>query len=204
MSKRKLNAMQAEIDSLQGRVSGLQGQVSGLIKTVTELLLKPEPTAPEPEPEPKLKTLDQSVFDGLDEKWQWAAIDKNSSAYTYSKKPRVAHSKYWLLGIDGSSWQVNGAYDATDWQNSLIKREVKAELTGSDLCRAMLKNGYKFVLCFVSDDGDELAVENGNAGLAIPENTDNCDFYFINDSYWRYAVPIDNNGNLLTAKDVGL
>lgn len=86
---------------------------------------------------PKLKTLGQSVFDGLSERWQFAAVDKSGEAWIYTGKP-VREAAYWHVLIYPMDHIANSAgtgYDTTNWQDSLIKRETN-ELTGSELCKA--------------------------------------------------------------------
>lgn len=105
--------------------------------------------------EPQLKQLDQSVFNGLDEKWKFAAVDGcTSRAYVYEQKPHIMHIKrqYWRID-DGLQHIVGDSYDASNWQNSLIERDIAKELTGSDLARAMLARGDRWILCGNTTDG---------------------------------------------------
>ncbi|WP_131667421.1 hypothetical protein [Psychrobacter pygoscelis] len=77
----------------------------------------------------ELKKLDQSVFDGQDEKYQWAAVGADGAVYLYTYQPtRTA------LNISDEAQKrfenkevirvSSGGYDTSNWQNSLIKRET--------------------------------------------------------------------------------
>lgn len=73
-------------------------------------------------------------------------------------------------------------------------------LEGGDLCRAMLKRGDKHVMCFISDLDEKDAIESGVSDVVI--GSDNC--FETHGSNWFFAVPINNQGEPLTAKEVGL
>ena len=168
--------------------------ITNLLQRVT-LLEKPQP-----------KQLDQSVFNGLDEKWRFAVIQNNGFALICTKLPFVA--------FGGSSWDWNGysdvvgkGYDASNWQNSLIERDtakellevdLSSELTGSELCRAMINRGDKIVLCIVRD----YEHENDIYYDAITHCSG--DYFDSTLSSWRYAVPINNQGEPLTQAEAGL
>ena len=62
------------------------------------------------------------------------------------------------------------------------------EITGSDLCRAMLDKGWNLVPCVVSDISDSDALNNDNCCLV----DEWCVNYFESDGYrYKYAVPFD-------------
>ena len=149
---------------------------------------------------PKLKDLDQSVFDGLDSDYMFAAIDGcTRRAYAYEQKPHIPVGKdYWRVH-DGMQHPVEHGYDTTDWQNSLIERD-KVELTGSDLCRAMLERGGKYISGFGHHYSDEAALDNKFADT-VSEYTQ-C--FQSSQNAWDYFVPINNQGEPLTASEVGL
>lgn len=140
--------------------------------------------------EPKLKVLDQSVFDGLDEKWRFAATDRNDKAFLFSRKPTANNTEWYAESI--ADYEIIGTgYDASNWKDSLIER--KSDLTGSDLCRAMLARGDRFVMC------------RSNGAVDIIAGT-YVDGYFVssNDEY-KDVTPINQRtGEPLTAKEVGL
>ncbi|HCH27021.1 MULTISPECIES: hypothetical protein [Psychrobacter] len=156
---------------------------------------------------PKLKQLDQSVFDGQDEKWRFAAVDADGSAraYNYNQMPiggnHEPHPDQSEKGFEAYEF-IGTGYDASNWQNSIIERESK-ELTGSDLCRAMLERGDKYVLCFVSDFSDDHAVNQSKMINLVTHTKGNS--IFAKSARWKYAVPINQQtGEPLTASEVGL
>ena len=65
-------------------------------------------------------------------------------------------------------------------------------LTGSDLCRAMLEKGWKYVPCYVHDGSDDEAI-NRKHYVLVKNETPRSGYNFsgtgAND--WKYAVPID-------------
>lgn len=79
-------------------------------------------------------------------------------------------------------------------QNSHIET---TELTGDDLCRAMLARGDTRVMCEVYDDGNR-----NNLTHVIRGYID--DKFHTKANSWKYATPINNQGEPLTANDVGL
>lgn len=155
---------------------------------------------------PKLKVLDQSIFDGLDEKWRFAAVDGEKGVPTVFDSMPVKSTAYnFYSNTEDGDYRdlihLTG-YDASNWQNSLIERE-REELTGSDLCRAMLARGDKFVMCSFSDDSDKVASLGANEGVCVGW----CAEFRTYNTYrmeWKYAVPINNMGEPLTAKEAGL
>ncbi len=155
--------------------------------------------------EPEPKQLDQSVFDGVDEKWRFAAVDADGKAHRCNLhvKPHHERGEFWRgCTFPPLEFELIGeGYDATNWQNSLIERESK-ELTGSDLCRKMLERGDKYVMCLVSDSSQEDTLLDGYSA-AISSMTYNECFYGY-DFTWLYATPINNQGEPLTASEVGL
>ena len=65
-------------------------------------------------------------------------------------------------------------------------------LTGSDLCRAMLEKGWKYVPCYVHDGSDDEAI-NRKHYVSVKNEAPRSGYNFsgtgAND--WKYAVPID-------------
>ena len=102
--------------------------------------------------EPQLKQLDQSVFDGLDEKWRFAAVDKCGEVWysTHKTQPSVSGT-HLSPEPNADSMQAKGYYDTTDWKNSLIERDIAKELLEIDLglpqvceaCGSTMQNLHK-------------------------------------------------------------
>ena len=154
------------------------------------------------ERKPQLKQLDQSVFDGLDEKWRFAAVDGcTGRAYVYEQKPHFFHGRdYWRIH-EGLQRIVGHDYDASNWKNSLIERDVAKELTGSELCKAMLARGDKYVVCFMGYSNDATAEFHESARIVVAHDDKG---FYVHDEYYQYAVPINNQGEPLAAAEVGL
>ena len=131
---------------------------------------------------------------------------------------RIEALEEWSIGADDMLTELNHAlpdpeYDAKCEENAVAVQAsldrhavrlglVKPELTGSDLCRAMLARGDKYVMCLVSDSSQEDTLLDGYSA-AISSMTYNECFYGY-DFTWLYATPINNQGEALTATDVGL
>ena len=68
-------------------------------------------------------------------------------------------------------------------------------LTGSDLARAMLDKGWKYVPCYISDSSDTHALERQtrNAAVIIGTHKDHPSFFIYGSgkSFIYYAVPFD-------------
>lgn len=164
----------------------------------------------------KLKKLDQSIFDDEPPHLRWAALEEDGGVYLFAKKPFIDLCK-WAAGVDEVEVYVGDDYnyDTTDWQNSLIERDtakepaevdLSSELTGSDyfysnITSALLESGSKLVVCFVSDTSELKALSNKRIEVITSLDTSFND----SDGYgWQYAVPINNQGEPLTASEVGL
>ena len=150
--------------------------------------------------EPKLKQLDQSVFDHeyVTDHFKYAALNSNGQSIFFSDKPKYDLGLGIWYSTAGSTMPMLKGYDTTNWQNSLIERD-KVELTGSDLCRAMLERGDKTVLCAVSDNGD-FEADAYDAICRVDEDG----LFESHCTFWWYVQPINNQGEPLTATDVGL
>lgn len=79
-------------------------------------------------PEPELKQLGQWVFEGQDEKWVSAAVDRDGEAFLYSVRsvmlvrPNPNHFKWHAESP--IEWKLlEGKFDARDWRNSNIDRQ---------------------------------------------------------------------------------
>ena len=151
---------------------------------------------------PQLKQLDQSVFKNMHKRWKFAAVDKNGKAHWFSKEVIPYMGGFCYEGSDYKEFKfslIGKGYDASNWQTSLIERETN-ELTGSELCRAMLARGDKYVMCKTSGTGEAEAMESKYLDVI-----QKCDWEFFYTPYKkRYAVPVNNQGEPLTSSDVGL
>lgn len=181
------------------RIAHLEFQAAWLTGAVHELQ-----GTENPEPQPQLKQLDQSVFDELDEKWRFAAINK-AGRLMLSKSTMASDENYWHSYFAGDLYGKDTGYDASNWRNSLIARDtakdsaevdLSIELTGSELCKAMLARGDKYVMCMTSIGAD--IIDNLDCPLSST-----CQFIGYLDNY-SHVVPINSRGKPLTASEVGL
>lgn len=157
---------------------------------------------------PQLKQLDQSAFDHpyATDRFKYVALNADGQAVFFESKPVISNClDIWVVHT-GSVMPMLKGYDASNWQNSLIERDtakelevnLSSELTGSELCKAMINRGDKIVLCIVRD----YEHEDDTYYDAITHCSD--DYFESSLSYWRYAVPINNQGEPLTAAEAGL
>lgn len=194
-----------EIIKMKKELRELKQSVLRLEKLTDEKLLD----------EPQLKQLDQSVFDGLDEKWQFAAVDKCGEVWYSTHKTQLSVSGTHLSPEpNADSMQAKGYYDASNWQNSLIERDdiakellevdLSGELTGSELCRAMLERGDGYVVCLVSNVADSHAIKNREHTTLIEQWVERDGFYNYRSQNWGHAVPANPATNEpLTASEAG-
>lgn len=94
-----------------------------------------------------------------------------------------------------------------DIAKELLEVDLSGELTGSELCRAMLARGDKYVLCGVSGNDDSDAADHESDDFLAEAVTDfDCkdELFGTTSMRWNYAVPINNKGEPLTASEVGL
>lgn len=151
-------------------------------------------------------TLNQSVFNGLDKKWRFAAVDSNGLLKVFTYEPKLSVSMTSFILLIGNTIDIGEGYDNSDWKNSLIERE-SVELTGSDLARAMLERGDKCVLIRMGTRDDKQAKYIGRFAIATSID-ESGRFNVISDQQSigkvDFAVPINNMGEPLTTKDVGL
>ena len=119
------------------------------------------------------------------------------------RKPEIDETDPCFIDGDATrcKWAGEG-YDASNWQNSLIKREKK-ELTGSELCRAMIIGDRDWVLAYVSNESDATALFHKNA-IVVTDFDLSEDAFYCRGENFAYAVPINNQGEPLTASEVGL
>lgn len=132
---------------------------------------------------------------------------------------RVNNLDEWSNGADEMLTELNHAlpdpeYDAKCAENAIVVEESlarhavrlglkKIELTGSDLCHAMLRRGDSWVLIKPSDHSDVDAMSN-NEYPKIVTGFDGDGFYCAGGRGVEFGVPINNQGEPLTQSDVGL
>lgn len=217
MSKITKNQRINQIADQLARQQGVVSKLTIMVKEQNEAILMLEKLTDEKlrdQPEPQLKQLDQSVFKNMHERWRFAAIDADGSAHRFNKLVDFFRGEFVYEGDDSKEFKfslIGKGYDASNWQNSLIERDtakelqevdLSSELTGSELCKAMLARGDKWVVCRLADTSDKDALNNGRPVLVTKFDGD---FYHKEaDQYWKYAVPINNQGEPLTASEVGL
>lgn len=168
-------------------------------------------------PEPQLKQLDQSIFNGLDKKWRFAMVSSVGIPFVYDYKPTgkrhfISDKNVQLMINLGKVMRIDEYdYDTSNWKNSLIERDIakellevdlSSELTGSELCKAMLARGDRWILCGNTTDG--FASPCIIDGYRCSE--DDLGFVLTNGKSIepRYIYPVNNQGEPLTASEVGL
>lgn len=164
---------------------------------------------------PQLKQLDQSVFNNMHERWKFAAVDQNAETNLFEEKPVISSCGNYWVNASGAFKRSVLHFNNSNWQNSLIERDIAKELleidlssdlTGSDyyyskLVRERLENSQKSVLCFVSNVSEADAIDDCYIQVITSVDTE------FNDKGgygWQYAIPINNQGEPLTSSDVGL
>lgn len=144
----------------------------------------------------------------------------SSICFTEGYKGTECYAKDYLL--------IEGRFDNTNWQSSLLERpatskvnvaygfldpskfdgviisagvEADAELTGSELCKAMLAAGQTDIPCFVGDGGtdDEVSAINMVRNVKYRANGR---FYATNSMWYERAIPIKIE--TLAQKEAGL
>ena len=123
-----------------------------------------------------------------------------------TKKDRITHLELQVGWLTNVVHELRGTenLEFEPQFNSLIERET-AELTGSDLCEVIIVTMQKYQPCYISDISDEHALKNKVAMLVDNIYTDGRDYKFRSNLVGsRYAVPINNQGEPLTASEVGL
>lgn len=190
-----------EIIKMKKELRELKQSVLRLEKLTDEKLLD----------EPQPKQLDQSAFDHpyATDRFRYVALNADGQAVFFESKPVISNClDIWVVHT-GSVMPMLKGYDASNWQNSLIERDIakellevglSSELTGSDLCRKMLERGDKFILCSVDDRSDNDAIND--LEIQVIGGTQFLDFVSQEDN-WKYAVPVNNQGEPLTAAEAG-
>ena len=144
--------------------------------------------------------LNEKVFD-LEEcpDWaQWAAVNKNGAVYLYRDKPRCSDTEWLGISIHMLPVQLDAPFDATDWQNSLIKRSEKAlEVTMTDLEK---KFGHKVKIVKCYDTQEKIDVTSD--AVAATSNNLSTDVYKLDTQVfllnqcpsWAKWAAVDHDG----------
>lgn len=135
----------------------------------------------------------------------------------YDMRQKIKKMDKALTFLDELTTELNHAlpdpeYDAKCEENAIAVGESldrhavrlglkKPELTGSDLALELLKS-QRYIIASVSDVSDVDAIECGNNKLIHKSSED----IFTDDmgGIYCWAVPINNQGEPLTASEVGL
>lgn len=196
-----INELQSQSDSTDFLLAVLIQQLkdSGVIDEIS------------PEPKPQLKQLDQSAFDHpyATDRFKYVALKADGQAVFFESKPVISNCLGIWVVHTGSVMPMLKGYDTSNWQNSLIERDIakellevdlSSELTGSELCRAMLARGDKYISGFGHHHSDRLALESKFADT-VSKHTQ-C--FQSSQNAWDYFVPINNQGEPLTQAEAGL
>lgn len=103
---------------------------------------------------------------------RYAAVDKDGEGWYYEEKPVVGDS-HNFVNTAARARKVDGEFDATDWQNSLIERPQKVTLT--DWCKVGAwvfdsNDGYGKITS-IQEDRLACYIEfDGGAGGFAPES----------------------------------
>lgn len=209
MSKITKKELQYQINGLAAEASTRHNSIMRIHRALASIgvdIFSDDFDLAEPEPQPQLKQLDQSVFNGLDEKWRFAAVDLDGESWVYREQPKIDKGDDRWSASNTPPNSIGTGYDVSNWQNSLIERDIakellevdlSSELTGSELCKAMLARGDTHIMCKVYDDGSRNDITH-----VIRAYSDGK--FHTKANRWSYAVPINNQGEPLTASEAGL
>ena len=106
-----------------------------------------------------------------------------------------------LEGIVEPEPQLIAIRSKRDISKELLEIDLSSELTGSELCKAMI-NKNDWVLAYVSDENDATAEFHQRPAIVTGATIDGR--FKCGEITWRFAVPINNQGEPLTAAEVGL
>ena len=116
-----------------------------------------------------------------------------------TKKDRITHLELQV------GWLTNVVHELRGTEN--LEVDLSSEPTGSELCRAMLARGDKCVLIRMGARSDKQAKDIGRFAIATSID-ESGRFNVMSDqqpiSKVDFAVPINNQGEPLTAAEAGL
>lgn len=208
MSKITKKDLQHQINRLYAADSTRHNQMLRMQRALSSLgvdIMSDDFDAPS---EPKLKQLDQSIFDGQDEEWRFAAIVADGRALYFNKKPCGSDdiTGHFVFKGDYEASFCGTGYDTSNWRKSLIERE--SELTGGDLCQVMYGRGDKLIMCVVSNSHQPQGSVTKQDCIDIIHDLGS----FVSSTHpyigfkgnYKYVAPINSIGEILTAKEAGL
>ena len=217
MSKVTKKELQYEINGLAAEASTRHNSIMRIHRALASIGVDIfsddfDLTEPEPQPQPQLKQLDQSIFDGLDEKWRFAAVVADGRAMYFNKRPYDASEEvgFFVFTGDYRSKFAGENYDTSNWQKSLIERDIakellevdlSSELTGSDLAVKYFESNERHI-CFVGEDNDG-CLSDLMIAMVVGYNEYRGFMTSYND-WFPFVTLINNQGEPLTAAEVGL
>lgn len=111
-----------------------------------------------------------------------------------------------IEGVVEPEPQLKQLDQSDDTAKELLEIDLSSELTGSDyyysnITSSLLESGSKLVVCFVSNvsESDALSEKHIEVITSLDTSFNDSDGYG-----WQYAVPINNQGEPLTASEAGL
>lgn len=95
--------------------------------------------------------------DDIPEGYNYAAVSTNGVAYVYENEPTINENiKHW--SPNGRYEVIGNGYDATDWRNSLVSREIEQKPELKKLTVADIPEGYGWAA--VNQNGSVYAYKN--------------------------------------------
>lgn len=121
----------AEIEALKGKLDEVARGLSAKKESRADgLLAAMQADAANDAPQPEIKGLGQWVFEGLDEKYQSAAMDDDGVVFAYEcpLKDLVKNTDnslcYWFSRTGANSVRVCTLSDGSNWEHYAIQRET--------------------------------------------------------------------------------
>lgn len=103
-----------------------------------------------------LKQLDQSIFDGLDERWKFAAICFSGKAIATKTEPKIVSDGYYCE--DGYLLMGKG-YDTSNWQDSLIERDISKEIKEQQPVNEVIVKAKIIAMNIITADTGGIGIE---------------------------------------------
>ena len=136
--------------------------------------------------EPKFKVGDRVYYRAEEEIFVISGVSDFGDVQIKDWREDYHNSKYFCHATQENYEMLCNLYPHIEFE------QPPKELKGSDLCRAMLEKGWKYVPCYVHDGSDDEAI-NRKHYVSVKNETPRSGYNFsgtgAND--WKYAVPID-------------